>query len=231
MFENLSYSLFDYFDKMPFVVSYVAGLLSFLTPCVLPLVPIYFFYITGISAKEIQERDLSGREKFKIFLNSLLFIAGFGIVFILLGAAAANLIGNIFANRWVSIIAGIVIILFGLNVGGFVKFKFLQFEKRANFQNAGSFLLGVSFALGWTPCIGPIFGTIVGMAATEPAKSLVMMVLYTLGLATPFILMALFTVASLKLIEKMKKYMGIIEKISGILLILVGLYILSKGIL
>jgi len=231
MFENLSYSLFDYFDKMPFVVSYVAGLLSFLTPCVLPLVPIYFFYITGISAKEIQERDLSGREKFKIFLNSLLFIAGFGIVFILLGAAAANLIGNIFANRWVSIIAGIVIILFGLNVGGFVKFKFLQFEKRANFQNAGSFLLGVSFALGWTPCIGPIFGTIVGMAATEPAKSLVMMVLYTLGLATPFILMALFTVASLKLIEKMKKYMGIIEKISGILLILVGLYILSKGVL
>jgi cytochrome c-type biogenesis protein len=216
---------------MPFVVSYVAGVLSFLTPCVLPLVPIYFFYITGISAKEIQERDLSGREKFKIFLNSLLFIAGFGIVFILLGAAAANLIGNIFANRWVSIIAGIVIILFGLNVGGFVKFKFLQFEKRANFQNAGSFLLGVSFALGWTPCIGPIFGTIVGMAATEPAKSLVMMVLYTLGLATPFILMALFTVASLKLIEKMKKYMGIIEKISGILLILVGLYILSKGVL
>jgi len=231
MFENLSYSLFDYFDKMPFVVSYVAGLLSFLTPCVLPLVPIYFFYITGLSAKEIQNRALSGKEKFKIFLNSLLFIAGFGIVFVLLGAAAANLIGNIFANKWVNIIAGIIIIIFGLNVGGFIKFKFLQYEKRANFQNAGSFLLGVSFALGWTPCIGPIFGTIVGMAATEPAKSVIMMILYTLGLATPFILMALFTVASLKLIEKLKKYMGIIEKISGILLILVGIYILSKGFL
>jgi len=230
MFENLSYSLFNYFDSMPFVVSYIAGVLSFLTPCVLPLVPIYFFYITGISAKEIQDRALSNKEKFKIFLNSLLFITGFGVVFILLGAAAANLIGNIFANKWVSIIAGVVIVLFGLNVGGFVKFKFLQFEKRANFQNAGSFLLGVSFALGWTPCIGPIFGTIVGMAATEPGKSLFMMVLYTLGLATPFILMALFTVASLKLIEKMKKYMGIIEKISGILLILVGFYILFKGL-
>jgi len=231
MFENLSYSLFDYFDKMPFVVSYVAGLLSFLSPCVLPLVPIYFFYITGISAKEIQERGLSKKEKLKIFFNSLLFIAGFGIVFILLGAAAANLIGNIFANKWVNIIAGIVIVLFGLNVGGFIKFKFLQFEKRANFQNAGSFLLGVSFALGWTPCIGPIFGTIVGMAASEPAKSLAMMFLYTFGLATPFILMALFTVASLRVIEKMKRYIGIIEKISGILLIMVGVYIFYKGIM
>ncbi|WP_456488505.1 cytochrome c biogenesis CcdA family protein [Caminibacter pacificus] len=230
MFENLSYSLFDYFDKMPFVVSYIAGLLSFLSPCVLPLVPIYFFYITGISAKELQERELNKKEKIKIFLNSMLFIAGFGVVFILLGAAAANLIGNIFANKWVNIIAGIVIVLFGLNVGGFIKFKFLQFEKRANFQNAGSFLLGVSFALGWTPCIGPIFGTIVGIAATEPAKSVFMMILYTLGLATPFILMALFTVASLKLIEKTKKYMGIIEKISGLLLIAVGIYIFYKGI-
>ncbi|NPA87162.1 cytochrome c biogenesis CcdA family protein [Caminibacter pacificus] len=230
MFENLSYSLFDYFDKMPFVVSYIAGLLSFLSPCVLPLVPIYFFYITGISAKELQERELNKKEKIKIFLNSMLFIAGFGVVFILLGAAAANLIGNIFANKWVNIIAGIVIVLFGLNVGGFIKFKFLQFEKRANFQNAGSFLLGVSFALGWTPCIGPIFGTIVGIAATEPAKSVFMMILYTLGLATPFILMAFFTVASLKLIEKTKKYMGIIEKISGLLLIAVGIYIFYKGI-
>jgi cytochrome c-type biogenesis protein len=228
MFEEISYSLFDYFDSMPFIVSYVAGVLSFLSPCVLPLVPVYFFYITGISVKEFQQREITKKEKLKIFFNSLLFIGGFSIVFILLGAAAANLIGNIFANKWVNLIAGIVIILFGINVAGFIKIKFLQFEKRANFSNAGNFLLGVSFALGWTPCIGPIFGTIVGMAATEPAKSLFMMVLYTLGLATPFILMALFTVASLKIIEKMKRYLGLIEKGSGILLILVGFYILSK---
>jgi len=230
MLENLTFTLFDYFDKMPFIVSFLAGLLSFLSPCVLPLVPIYFFYITGISAKELKEKSLTGKERFKIFVNSVLFIAGFASVFILIGAASANLIGNIFAYKWVNIVLALVIILFGINVAGFIKFNFLQYEKRLNLQNAGAFLLGFSFAFGWTPCIGPIFGTIIGMAATEPAKAVSMMVLYTLGLATPFILMALFTVWSMKLIDKMKNYMGIIEKISGFLLIIVGIYILFKTV-
>jgi len=228
MFENLSYSLFNYFDSTPFIVSFIAGILSFLSPCVLPLVPIYFFYITGISASELQTRNLDKKEKLKIFINSLMFIAGFSVVFILLGAAMANLIGNFFHNKIFNIVAAIVIIIFGLHIGGFFRLKFLQYEKRLNLQNVGSFLLGVSFALGWTPCIGPIFGTIVGMAATEPTKSVFMMILYTVGLALPFILMALFTVMSLKVIEKMKKYMGIIEKISGVLLMAVGIYMLYK---
>ena len=227
--ENVVYSLFNYFDSMPFIVSFIAGLLSFLSPCVLPMVPIYFFYITGISAKELESRELTKKERLKILINSILFIAGFAFVFVLIGAAAADLIGNIFEYKWINIIAGIIIIIFGINVGGFVKFKFMQYEKRINFQNAGSFLLGVSFAFGWTPCIGPIFGTIVGMAATNPAKSITMMVLYVIGLAIPFILMAIFTIWSMKLIEKTKKYMGIIEKISGIFLIIVGIWVLFKG--
>ena len=231
MFENLTFELFDYFDKMPFIVSYIAGLLSFLSPCVLPLVPIYFFYITGISAREIKEKSLTSKERIKIFVNSILFIAGFASVFILIGAASANLIGNIFAYKWVNILMAVIIIIFGINVAGFIKFNFLQYEKRLNLQNAGAFLLGFSFAFGWTPCIGPIFGTIIGMAATEPTKSISMMVLYTLGLATPFILMALFTVWSMKLIEKMKNYMWIIEKASGFLLIGVGVYILYKAVM
>ncbi len=230
MFDNLVYSLFNYFDSMPYIVSFIAGILSFLSPCVLPLVPIYFFYITGISASELQQRSLNKEEKLKIFINSVMFILGFALVFILLGAAMANLIGNFFHNKVFNIVAAIIIIIFGLHIGGFFKIKFLQYEKRLNLQNVGSFLLGVSFALGWTPCIGPIFGTIVGMAATEPAKSVFMMFLYTSGLALPFILMALFTVMSLKLIEKMKKYMGLIEKVSGVLLILVGFFMLYKGL-
>jgi len=226
--DNLVYSLFDYFDKIPLVVSFLAGLLSFLSPCVLPLVPIYFFYITGISAKELETKELTKKERIKIFINSVLFILGFGVVFILLGVASANLIGNIFAYKWLNILMAIIIIIFGLNVGGFIKFKFLQNEKRLHLENVGSFLLGFSFAFGWTPCIGPIFGTIVGIAATNVAKSLLMMILYVLGLALPFLIMAIFTIWSMKLIEKAKKYMGIIEKISGILLILVGIYILFK---
>jgi cytochrome c-type biogenesis protein len=228
--ENLVYSLFDYFDKMPFIVSFIAGILSFLSPCVLPLVPIYFSYITGISAKEIEERSLDRKERIKIFINSLLFILGFALVFILIGAAAANLIGNIFANKWVNIIAGIVIVIFGINIGGFIKFKIFQYEKRLNLQNAGSFLLGVSFAFGWTPCIGPIFGAIVGMAATEPTKSVIMMIIYSIGLALPFLLMAIFTLWSIKFLQKAKKYMFLIEKFSGILLILVGIYFIFKGL-
>ena len=231
MIDNITFQLFDYFDKMPFIVSYIAGLLSFLSPCVLPLVPIYFFYITGISAKELKEKELSSKERLKIFINSILFIAGFASVFILIGAASANLIGNIFAYKWINIVLALIIILFGINVAGFIKFNFLQYEKRLNLQNAGAFLLGFSFAFGWTPCIGPIFGTIIGMAATEPGRAVSMMVLYTLGLATPFILMAMFTVWSMKLIDKMKNYMGIIEKVSGFLLIGVGIYILYKTII
>ncbi|WP_035907016.1 MULTISPECIES: cytochrome c biogenesis CcdA family protein [unclassified Lebetimonas] len=228
--ENMVYSLFDYFDKMPFVVSFIAGVLSFFSPCVLPLVPIYFFYITGISAKEIEQRNLNKKERLKILINSFLFILGFALVFVLIGAAAANLIGNIFANKWLNVIAGIIIVVFGLNIGGFIKFKIFQYEKRLNLQNAGSFLLGVSFAFGWTPCIGPIFGTIVGMAATDPAKSVSMMIVYSLGLALPFLLMAIFTVWSIRFIQKAKNYMGLIEKASGILLILVGIYFFYKGI-
>jgi cytochrome c-type biogenesis protein len=171
---------------MPFIVSFLAGVLSFLSPCVLPLVPLYFFYITGISVKDLEEKSLDKKERITIFINSVLFILGFALVFVLIGTAAANLIGNIFANKWVNIISGIVIVIFGLNIGGFVKIKLFQYEKRLNLNNAGSFLLGVSFALGWTPCIGPIFGTIVGMAATEPEKSIIMMIIYSLGLAFPF---------------------------------------------
>jgi len=226
---ELEFSLFEYFDKMPLIVSYLAGILSFLSPCVLPLIPIYFFYITGISAKDIKEKSLTKKDKIKIFINSLLFIFGFSVVFILIGVASANLIGNIFAYKWINILMALIIILFGLHIGGFLRFKFLEYEKRLHLQNASSFLLGFSFAFGWTPCIGPIFGTIIAMAATNTAKPLLMIFLYSFGLATPFILMAISSVWSLKFIEKVKIYMGIIEKVSALLLIGIGIFLLFKN--
>jgi cytochrome c-type biogenesis protein len=229
--ENLLYSLFDYFDQMPYLISFAGGLLSFFSPCVLPLAPIYFFYITGLSAGELQERGLTLSERWQIFWNSLLFVAGFGTIFLLLGLAAANVIGNIFSSKWVAGVAGVVIILFGLHLGGFLRFRFLQFEKRLHLENVGGFLLGVSFALGWTPCIGPIFGTIVGLASTELERALPLMLLYIFGLALPFLLMALFTLWSFKLLDRFKKYLGVIEKVSGLILIGVGLWILIKPFL
>ena len=151
------------------------------------------------------------------------------MVFILIGIVSANLIGNIFAYKWVNILMALIIILFGLHIGGFLRFKFLEYEKRLHLQNVGSFLLGFSFAFGWTPCIGPIFGTIIAMAATNTAKPLLMIFLYSFGLATPFILMAISSVWSLKFIEKVKIYMGIIEKVSALLLIGIGIFLLFKN--
>jgi len=229
--ENLAYSLFDYFEKAPYLVSFIAGILSFLSPCVLPLIPLYFFYITGFSANEIEKKGLNLQERLKIFFNSALFTAGFGIVFILIGLAAANIIGNIFQSRWVSMGAGIVIVLFGIHLGGFYRFKLLQQEKKLHLENVGSFLLGVSFALGWTPCIGPIYGTIVGMASTDLSKALWLMILYVIGFSLPFLLLSLFTIWTMRLIERFKGYLGIIEKGSGLLLIGVGIYLILKTFL
>lgn len=234
----MEYELLEIFDQMPFIVSFLAGLLSFISPCVLPLIPAYFFYITGISAIELEETKFSAKERLKIIYSSLLFIAGFSTVFILFGASLANLIGDVFGYTFEAfgkemklfeLIAGLIIVLFGLNILGYLKITFLKMEKRYNPDSAAPFLLGVSFAFGWSPCIGPIFGTIVGMASTEPSSAIMMMVIYTLGLSLPFLLMALLTVQTFRLLNKMKKWLGVIEKISGIILVLIGIVVMFGG--
>jgi cytochrome c-type biogenesis protein len=234
-------SLYSLFLSAPYIVSLLAGILTFFSPCVLPLVPAYLSYISGLSIQEMT--DNKTEHKLKILRASLLFISGFGIIFILLGASMASLIEDIFAYSWVSYIAGGIIIIFGLHTMGVIRIKFLMFEKRADLSNItekskfknflksfAPFLLGVSFALGWTPCIGPIFAAIVSMAAQEEAKGLTLMIIYTIGLAIPFVVSALLTQKAMNFFNRVKQNFRVVEYVSGILLIIIGIAIATGGL-
>lgn len=232
-------SLYSLFSSAPYIASFFAGLLAFLSPCVLPLIPAYLSYISGVSLSSLRgDEVLSSAQRWKIITASLMFIFGFGLVFVLLGASMASLIGNIFTNRWFSIIAGAVIIIFGLHIMGVINIKFLNYQARADFgdeKNAtgrwkkilhffAPFLLGLSFALGWTPCIGPIFGSIIMLAGQEGGafKGVSLMVVFAIGLGLPFLLSAILTSRALRLLNSVKKYFKIIEIVAGLLLILIG---------
>lgn len=235
----------DLFLSAPYIVSFLAGVLTFFSPCVLPLIPAYLSYISGISVKRLNHDEAIGfKDHIHILEASLLFVAGFSLVFILLGAAMAELIGDFFAYEWVTWIAGGLIILFGFHFMGAINIRFLNYESRADFTHLEEgkqgtvkrllhalfpFFLGLSFALGWTPCIGPIFASIISLAADEEAKGLTLMSLYAVGLGIPFVLSALLTGRALKFLNRAKHYFRVIEIIAGWLLILIGLTIMMGG--
>jgi len=228
-------TLINLFDTAPFLVSLLAGILTFISPCVLPLVPAYLSYVSGISIKELQhDETLTAKQHLKIITASLMFILGFSLIFILLGASMAELIEDIFNYRWVNWIAGGIIIIFGLHTMGAVQIKWLNMSKQSQFGSTSGlfapFVLGVSFALGWTPCIGPIFAAIVSMAAQGAGNGLALMVTYSFGLAIPFFLAALFTTKAIHFFTKIKTHFRMIEIIAGLLLIIIGITIASGGL-
>lgn len=231
-------TLIALFTNAPYIASFLAGVLTFFSPCVLALVPAYLSYVSGLSIKQLSDEHLTIQSRVKVIEASLLFITGFSIIFVLLGASMANLVEDIFAYEWIRYLAGTIIIIFGLHFMGIISIKFLNYEARANFgdlekkstgfwakflHKISPFLLGVSFALGWTPCIGPIFTAIISLGAQEEVKSIILMVIYTLGLGIPFLLSALLTNRALALFIKIKKYFRVIEIIGGVLLILIGI--------
>lgn len=240
----------EMFDSWPLLISFLAGILTFLSPCVLPLIPAYLSYITGMSISVLSDSDdekMSFAQRMKILQTSLLFVAGFSLVFIILGAVMANLASDIFQYDWVNYVAGGLIVVFGLHFMGVIQIKFLMYEKRADLTIDSKnkkgiiakiikaifpFLLGVSFALGWTPCIGPIFASIVSLAASEGGanKGLLLMVIYTAGLALPFILSALLTSYALGVFKSIKNHFRKIEIFGGSLLVLIGLAIISGNL-
>ncbi len=225
------------FVSAPFLVSFVAGILTFVSPCVLPLIPAYISYISGMSVKQLSSSgEVSRSERVRIFNAALMFVLGFSVVFVLLGAAMAELIGDIFNHVWISWCAGGIIVLFGLHMAGFITIRFLNFEQRANFGSTKSksffapFVLGLSFALGWTPCVGPIFAAIVFKAAQDPATSIWLLVVYAAGLAVPFLLTAILTGFMLKFLTKIKRYFRVIEIVAGLFLVVLGIAIATGGI-
>lgn len=225
------------FVSAPFLVSFAAGILTFISPCVLPLIPAYISYISGMSVKQLSSSgEVSRAERMRIFNAALMFVLGFSLVFVLLGAAMAELIGDIFNYSWIGWVAGGIIVIFGLHMAGFITIRFLNFEQRANFGSTKSksffapFVLGLSFALGWTPCVGPIFAAIVFKAAQDPAASIWLLVVYAAGLAVPFLLTAILTGFMLKFLTKIKRYFRVIEIIAGLFLVVLGVAIATGGI-
>lgn len=220
------------FYNTPFLAAFLAGFLTFLSPCILPLVPAYMSYISGQSLQNFKNT----KKDFMIFFQALSFVLGFGLVFVLLGASMAKII-ELIAPLWVKKAAGIVVILFGIHFLGLWRFGFLYKTKKYEIGQKGAFysflspfVLGVSFSLGWTPCIGPIFTSIVLLSGTQEQYGLSLMMVYTIGLGIPFLLIALMVQRSLRILERLKKHFRIIEILSGLLLILLGIAIFTGWI-
>jgi cytochrome c-type biogenesis protein len=210
-------------------IAFVAGVVSFLSPCVLPLVPGYISMLSGASIEELKAGSaaLAGR----VLRNSFAFVVGFAVVFVALGASATA-VGNFLLaqHKAFNIVAGIVIIVFGLHLTGIVKIPLLYREARMQTGTprrglTGSFLLGFAFAFGWTPCIGPILAGILALAATRDTvlQGMFLLAVYSAGLAIPFLLTGLGLTQFLKIYGGFRRHLQVVEVASGVLLIGIGL--------
>ncbi|TAN60175.1 cytochrome c biogenesis protein CcdA [bacterium] len=226
-------------NEVSIPLAFLGGLLSFISPCVLPLVPSYVSFVTGISFEELTNGNGDDKKLKKvILLNSLFFIAGFSSVFILILGTSAQLFGSFFMQYQdiVRKVGGVVIILLGIHIMGIINFNILQREKRLHFFREkptgfiGSFFVGVGFAAGWTPCIGPILSAIFTVAATSPNpwSGMMLFVAYSFGLAIPFFLTSLGINTFLKHFNKLKRHMRLISIVTGIFLIITGGLIFSN---
>src|SRR5918998_2473966 len=212
-------------------ISFAAGVLSFLSPCVLPLVPGYISLISGVSIDRLKEGTTNRRA---VILNSLAFNAGLSVIFLVLGTTAGLVGAAITSNIWVRIIGGLVIIIFGLQLIGLLKITALYKDTRKFSDNKprgmlGSAALGMAFAAGWTPCIGPILGGIIGLAATSGGwrSGLVLSAFYSAGLAVPFLITGLAINQFLGFYRNFRKHLHKVEVVSGVVLILVGVLVMS----
>jgi len=217
------------------LIAFTAGLLSFVSPCVLPLVPSYITYITGVSFKDLTDEKAKSRVRWATIFHSILFISGFSTVFILMGASASYL-GQILIEyqTWIMKVGGVLIIILGIQFTGIINIPFLQMERRFEMRKKplgymGSFLVGVIFAAGWTPCIGPILSTILIYASTAKnfTTGILLLGVYSLGLGIPFFLSSLAFNSFLSAFDKIKRYMRWVTLISGIFLIAIGILILT----
>ena len=211
------------------LIAFAAGLISFLSPCVLPLIPGYISFISGASLNELVEK-----KKINI-IPLILFTLGFSTVFIIFGAAASYLGQVLLQNsQMLRIIAGLIIIIFSLQLIGIINISFLNLEKKIYTKKNNniwfSFIVGMAFGFGWTPCIGPILGSILALASTEETiiKAIILLCFYSLGLAIPFILSGYLMQRFLMFSKNFKKNINLVSKIGGIILLITGILILTN---
>lgn len=212
-----------------FIASFIAGIISFLSPCVLPLIPGFLAYVSGTTLDEAKNQRL------KVFMHSVAYVAGFAIVFSVLGVLLNTLLSSVAysVQLWLSRIGGIIIILFGLYLVGLLKFSFLYREYKpsvtmSRFTYVNSFLFGAAFAVGWSPCVGAVLGSILALAISNPGSSFVLLFAYTLGLGLPFLLVGFFSDYALRFIRKLGPYLKYFNIIVGILLIVLGILVFTQ---
>jgi len=210
-------------QNVSFIVAFFAGLLSFFSPCILPLIPAYVSFVTGVSLKHPGANGAA-------VAHSLAFVTGFSAVFVIFGASA-TLLGQLLLayQREVRLVGGIIVIIFGIYLTGAVRMPFLSFEKKMTVRRKpagliGSFLVGTAFAAGWTPCVGPILASILLVASTAGSigSGIALLSLYSLGLAVPFVLTSLAVDRFVRFFESFRKYQRAVSVVSGVFLIFVG---------
>ncbi len=211
-------------------VAFVAGVLSFLSPCVLPLVPSYVSFITGLFSL-----DELGEKRWRAFSHALAFVSGFTVIFLALGASATQLGRFLNYNQvWLERIGGLLIVFFGLYLLGVIRWGALARERRVHLQDKpvgylGSFLVGIAFGAGWTPCIGPILGSILMYTGARSSldEGLLLLLAYSLGLAVPFLVAAVAVEKFIEWFKKFRQYIPLVTKLSGAVLVFVGVLLMS----
>ena len=219
--ENITYS-----------AALVAGLLSFFSPCILPLIPAYFSFITGLTLDELTQDKKEVRRK--VILSTLFYVSGFSFIFILFGASASFLGGVASQYSWVvRYLGGGIILVFGLHLLGIINIKGFNFEKKIHVKEKplhlmGVFVIGMAFGAGWSPCIGPLLGSILIVAGNQDTvlKGVSLLAVYSAGLAIPFIIMSFFINSILGIMKRATRFIGALNKASGILLIVIGLLLI-----
>ncbi len=223
-------------ENISYIVAFMAGLLTYLSPCLLPLIPAFIAYITGVSFSDLKDKEKKSEVRKKTIIHSLLFIAGFSIIFILLGLTATVIGKTLFKyQKLIRIIGGILIMLFGLQLLGILKLNFLTKERQFRVATKGasylsSFLIGVTFAAAWTPCAGPILGSILVLAGTKANVALgaKLLTVYSIGIALPFFITALLVSSFLEISKKLQKFISVINIIGGVFLIIIGFLVATN---
>lgn len=226
-------------SELNLFVAFIAGLVSFLAPCVIPLVPAFIGYISGISVSDLTNPQDSSKYHNKVLINSLLYIAGFSLIFVILGLSATALSKALALNRSLLLQAGgLLIILFGLyslGIFNFLRFTLKEYqiqlpESVRSIKFLGPFLLGTTFALAWTPCVGPILGAILTLAATTQnlTSAALLLFVYSMGISLPFLIIAFTIGSSYKLFFKLGSSLRFINLVGGILLVIIGVLMITQ---
>jgi cytochrome c-type biogenesis protein len=222
-------------QQVTLLAAFAAGFLSFVSPCVLPLIPGYISFVSGVSVEEMRGDAAPAASRLQIFFTSLAFVIGFSLVFVALGASATAIGKFLFARLPLfSKIAGVILVIFGLHTMGVFRLAFLESEKRVHSQRKpagpfGAMLVGVAFAFGWTPCIGPILGGILAIAGSKNSvtEGVTLLAVYSLGLGIPFLITSLAINQFFGAAKKIRRYYHTIEVASGALLIVIGVLIMT----